>query len=40
LKRALRVRPVRAFSDNYIWLIDAPLAPGQVVAVDPGDAGP
>ncbi|HEY1312464.1 MAG TPA: hydroxyacylglutathione hydrolase [Steroidobacteraceae bacterium] len=36
----LSVRPVRAFSDNYIWLIDSPRAPGQVVAVDPGDAAP
>lgn len=36
----LNVRPVRAFSDNYIWLIDSPRAPGQVVAVDPGDAAP
>jgi hydroxyacylglutathione hydrolase len=36
----LSVRPVRAFSDNYIWLIDSPHAPGQVVAVDPGDAAP
>jgi hydroxyacylglutathione hydrolase len=36
----LSVRPVRAFSDNYIWLIDAPRAPGRVVAVDPGDAAP
>jgi hydroxyacylglutathione hydrolase len=36
----LDVRPVRAFSDNYIWLIDAPRAPGRVVAVDPGDADP
>ena len=36
----LSVRPVRAFSDNYIWLIDSPRAPGQVVAVDPGDASP
>ena len=35
-----RVRPVRAFTDNYIWLIDAPRAPGRVVAVDPGDAAP
>jgi len=33
------VRPVRAFSDNYIWLIEPPRAPG-VVAVDPGDAAP
>jgi len=34
------VRPVRAFADNYIWLIDAPAAPGRVIAVDPGDAAP
>ncbi len=34
------VRPVRAFSDNYIWLIESPRAPGAVVAVDPGDAAP
>jgi len=36
----LNVRPVRAFSDNYIWLIESPRAPAQVVAVDPGDAAP
>jgi hydroxyacylglutathione hydrolase len=36
----LKVRPVRAFSDNYIWLIESPRAPGQLVAVDPGDAAP
>ena len=36
----LNVRPVRAFSDNYIWLIESPQAPDQVVAVDPGDAEP
>ncbi len=34
------VRPVRAFADNYIWLIESPQDPGQVVAVDPGDAAP
>src|SRR6185312_1902329 len=34
------VRPVRAFSDNYIWLIEPPRAKGTVVAVDPGDAAP
>ncbi len=34
----LNVRPVRAFSDNYIWLIESPRAPNRVVAVDPGDA--
>src|ERR1700749_420732 len=36
----LNVRPVRAFSDNYIWLIESPAAAEQVVAVDPGDAEP
>ena len=36
----INVRPVRAFSDNYIWLIDSPQAPGRSVAVDPGDAAP
>ena len=36
----LGVRPVRAFADNYIWLIEAPGQPGSVVAVDPGEAGP
>ncbi len=36
----LDVRPVRAFSDNYIWLIDSPRARGRLVAVDPGDAAP
>ena len=36
----LGVRPVRAFADNYIWLIESPRAPGRVVAVDPGDAAP
>lgn len=40
LKPALKVRPVRAFSDNYIWLIEAPAAPMRLVAVDPGDAEP
>jgi hydroxyacylglutathione hydrolase len=36
----LTVRPVRAFSDNYIWLIESPAEPTQVVAVDPGEAAP
>jgi len=36
----LGVRPVRAFADNYIWLIEAPGQPGSVIAVDPGEAGP
>jgi hydroxyacylglutathione hydrolase len=34
------VRPVRAFADNYIWLIEAPLNKDRLVAVDPGEAGP
>lgn len=37
MMKALVVVPVRAFSDNYIWL----LVKGQhAVAVDPGDAAP
>lgn len=36
----LNVRPVRAFSDNYIWLIESPTLPSCVVAVDPGQAEP
>src|SRR6202049_1216570 len=35
----LDVRPVRAFSDNYIWLIDSPRGEA-LVAADPGDAAP
>jgi hydroxyacylglutathione hydrolase len=40
LSTPLQVRPVRAFTDNYIWLIESPLTPGRLVAVDPGDAVP
>jgi hydroxyacylglutathione hydrolase len=36
----LRVHPVPAFSDNYIWLIECPAFPKRIVAVDPGDAVP
>jgi hydroxyacylglutathione hydrolase len=36
----LNVRPVGAFSDNYIWLIESPGAHGRVLAVDPGDGAP
>jgi len=36
----LQVTPVRAFTDNYIWLIHSPRDARQVVAVDPGDAQP
>lgn len=34
------VTPIRAFSDNYIWLIRGPRDPSRAVVVDPGDAGP
>jgi hydroxyacylglutathione hydrolase len=36
----LEVSPVRAFSDNYLWLIRAPDDPSAAVVVDPGDARP
>jgi hydroxyacylglutathione hydrolase len=36
----LHVSPVRAFSDNYIWLIRTPVDPGTAVVVDPGDDRP
>jgi len=36
----LQVSPVRAFADNYIWLIHAPRDAATVIAVDPGDAAP
>jgi hydroxyacylglutathione hydrolase len=36
----LEVSPVRAFSDNYIWLIRGPADPRAAVVVDPGDARP
>jgi hydroxyacylglutathione hydrolase len=40
LGQMLQVTPVRAFSDNYIWLIHSPRDRAQVVVVDPGDAAP
>lgn len=36
----LQVTPVRAFADNYIWLIHSSRDASKVVAVDPGDAKP
>jgi hydroxyacylglutathione hydrolase len=36
----LRVTALRAFTDNYIWLIHSPHAAHRVLAVDPGDAAP
>lgn len=35
----LKVTPVKAFRDNYIWLVHGD-DPHQVAIVDPGDAGP
>jgi hydroxyacylglutathione hydrolase len=34
------VSPVRAFSDNYLWLVRAPGNRRDAVVVDPGDARP
>lgn len=34
------VTPVRAFADNYIWLIHGLRDPSRVAVVDPGDAAP
>jgi hydroxyacylglutathione hydrolase len=39
-RQMLLVTPVRAFTDNYIWLIHSPRDTRMVVAVDPGDAAP
>lgn len=36
----LEVSPVRAFADNYIWLIRTPGDPAGAAVVDPGDARP
>jgi hydroxyacylglutathione hydrolase len=36
----LQVSPVRAFSDNYMWLIRAPADRDAAVVVDPGDDRP
>lgn len=36
----LRVTAIRAFADNYIWLIHSPHAARQVLVVDPGAAAP
>jgi hydroxyacylglutathione hydrolase len=36
----LEVSPVRAFSDNYLWLIRAPNGVRRAAVVDPGDARP
>jgi hydroxyacylglutathione hydrolase len=36
----LKVTPVEAFSDNYIWLIHGRTDPCRVAIVDPGDPRP
>lgn len=36
----LNVSPVRAFRDNYIWMLRTPAGAQGVVIVDPGDAAP
>jgi len=35
----LTVTPVRAFTDNYLWLIQGLADPSRAAVVDPGDAG-
>ncbi len=37
---ALVVRPLPAFSDNYVWLVHGRRDPRRVAVVDPGDAAP
>lgn len=36
----LQVVPLRAFTDNYIWMLHTPRDARQVIVVDPGDANP
>jgi len=36
----LQVTALRAFADNYIWLIHSPRDARQVLVIDPGDAAP
>jgi hydroxyacylglutathione hydrolase len=38
LPRMLRLHPLPAFQDNYIWTLSAP--DGRALVVDPGDAAP
>ncbi len=38
LASSLQISVLPAFEDNYLWLIHSPIAPEQVLAVDPGDA--
>jgi hydroxyacylglutathione hydrolase len=34
---SIRIEPIRAFQDNYIWLLERG---GEAIIVDPGDAAP
>jgi len=34
----LTVTPIRAFADNYLWLVQGPVEPARAAVVDPGDA--
>lgn len=36
----LKVTPVEALSDNYVWLIHSPRDESRVLVVDPGEARP
>ncbi|MDX1455023.1 MAG: hydroxyacylglutathione hydrolase [Gammaproteobacteria bacterium] len=36
----LNIEAIPALKDNYIWMIEAPARPDQVVLVDPGEPGP
>ncbi|MBT8141821.1 MAG: hydroxyacylglutathione hydrolase [Gammaproteobacteria bacterium] len=38
MSTTLKVTPIPAFLDNYIWTLHAPLNPRRVAVVDPGDA--
>jgi len=38
--KTLDVRPICAFQDNYIWLLQVPDDPRAAAVVDPGDAAP
>jgi hydroxyacylglutathione hydrolase len=40
LPTSLQVTALRAFTDNYIWVVHSPLDPHCVAVVDPGDARP
>ncbi len=35
-----QLTPIRAFADNYIWMLQHPQHPGLAVAIDPGQSEP